>query len=150
MFRRHSHRRRLDAARLAGSVAFCLYSAPAAWDFTEPIHGSAPDIAGAKASPTPWRQFLRRRCCCGTRSAWKKEAATIEAAVNTVLDQGHRTKDIAAGGPSIGTEEMGTRVVERLQKPELPACIPKAESHDQGIGKAPNVVKASHVLGGFA
>ena len=44
-----------------------------------------------------------------------KEAAAIEAAVNAVLDQGHRTKDIAAGGPSIGTEEMGTRVVEALK-----------------------------------
>jgi 3-isopropylmalate dehydrogenase len=42
----------------------------------------------------------------------EKEAAAIQAAVNTVLDQGYRTKDIAAGGPSIGTEEMGTRVVE--------------------------------------
>jgi hypothetical protein len=31
-----------------------------------------------------------------------------------VLDQGHRTRDIAAAGASIGTQEMGTRVVEAL------------------------------------
>jgi 3-isopropylmalate dehydrogenase len=44
----------------------------------------------------------------------QQEAAAIESAVNTVLDQGHRTKDIAAGGPSISTEEMGQHVVDAL------------------------------------
>ena len=77
----------------------------------------------------------------------EKEAAAIEAAVNAVLDQGHRTKDIAAGGPSIGTEEMGTRVVEAWKSLNCPSCIPK-QSHTIRESKGTNVVKASHVLGG--
>ena len=43
------------------------------------------------------------------------EATAIEAAVNSVLDGGYRTPDIAAGQPSIGTSEMGSRVVEAFQ-----------------------------------
>ena len=42
------------------------------------------------------------------------EAAAVEAAVAGVLDAGHRTPDIAAGGPSIGSREMGQRVLEAV------------------------------------
>ena len=43
-------------------------------------------------------------------------ADKIEGAVNTVLDQGYRTDDIAADGDTvIGTEEMGDRVVAALK-----------------------------------
>jgi 3-isopropylmalate dehydrogenase len=42
------------------------------------------------------------------------EAAAILSAVDRVLDAGLRTADIAAGGPAIGTDEMGRRVVEAL------------------------------------
>jgi len=80
----------------------------------EPIHGSAPDIAG-KGLANPLATILAAAMLLRHSLGLEKEAATIEAAVNTVLDQGHRTKDIAAGGPSIGTEEMGTRVVEALK-----------------------------------
>ncbi len=38
----------------------------------------------------------------------------LEAAVDRVLAAGFRTRDIAAGGPAIGTVEMGTKVVEAL------------------------------------
>jgi 3-isopropylmalate dehydrogenase len=80
----------------------------------EPIHGSGPDIAG-KGLANPLATILAAAMLLRHSLGLEKEAATIEAAVNTVLDQGHRTKDIAAGGPSIGTEEMGTRVVEALK-----------------------------------
>lgn len=43
------------------------------------------------------------------------EAAAVEQAVAAVLKAGHRTKDIAAGGPSVSTTEMGELVVRQLQ-----------------------------------
>jgi 3-isopropylmalate dehydrogenase len=43
------------------------------------------------------------------------EAAAVEQAVDRVLAAGHRTKDIAGGGASIGTPEMGRLVVEQLK-----------------------------------
>jgi len=79
----------------------------------EPIHGSAPDIAG-KGIANPLGTILAAALLLRHSLNLEKEAAAIEAAVNRVLDQGFRTKDIAAGGPSIGTVEMGTRVVEAL------------------------------------
>jgi 3-isopropylmalate dehydrogenase len=79
----------------------------------EPIHGSAPDIAG-KGIANPLGTILAAALLLRHSLNLEKEAAAIEAAVNTVLDQGFRTKDIAAGGPTIGTEEMGRRVVEAL------------------------------------
>ena len=45
----------------------------------------------------------------------EEEAAAIETAVANVLQAGHRTPDIAAGGKSIGTKEMGRLVVESLE-----------------------------------
>jgi 3-isopropylmalate dehydrogenase len=80
----------------------------------EPIHGSAPDIAG-KGIANPLATILAAAMLLRHSLCLEEEAAAIESAVNAVLDQGYRTKDIAAGGPGIGTEEMGTRVVEALQ-----------------------------------
>ena len=56
-----------EASQLTGSIGML---APPRWaapvGFFEPIHGSAPDIAGP-ARPTPWRPSSRRPCCCATR-----------------------------------------------------------------------------------
>jgi len=79
----------------------------------EPIHGSAPDIAG-KGIANPLATILAAALLLRHSLNLEDEAAAIEAAVNSVLDQGHRTKDIAAGGPSIGTEEMGQRIVDAI------------------------------------
>jgi 3-isopropylmalate dehydrogenase len=79
----------------------------------EPIHGSAPDLAG-KGIANPLGTILAAAMLLRHSLDLEQEATAIEAAVNTVLDQGHRTMDIAAGGPSIGTEEMGARVVDAL------------------------------------
>ncbi|HUE16026.1 MAG TPA: 3-isopropylmalate dehydrogenase [Planctomycetaceae bacterium] len=81
----------------------------------EPIHGSAPDIAG-KGIANPLATILAAALLLRHSLNLEIEAAAIEASVNAVLDQGYRTKDIAAGGPSIGTEEMGTRVIQALSK----------------------------------
>ena len=42
------------------------------------------------------------------------EAIAIESAVSRVLAAGHRTADIAAGGKSISTQEMGSIVIQEL------------------------------------
>lgn len=79
----------------------------------EPIHGSAPDIAG-KGIANPLATILASAMLLRHSLGLETEAAAIETAVDTVLSQGHRTKDIAAGGPSISTVEMGNKVVEQL------------------------------------
>ena len=80
----------------------------------EPIHGSAPDIAGQdKANPlaTILSVAMMLRHSFHAES-W---AQRVEAAVQRVLDQGLRTADIAAPGASvIGTKAMGAAVVNAL------------------------------------
>ena len=80
----------------------------------EPIHGSAPDIAG-QGIANPLATILAAAMLLRHSLNLDKEAAVIETAVDAVLDQGHRTKDIAAGGESISTEAMGTYVVDAIQ-----------------------------------
>jgi 3-isopropylmalate dehydrogenase len=79
----------------------------------EPIHGSAPDIAG-KGVANPLATILALAMLLRYSLNLEREAVVIETAVDSVLKQGYRTRDIAGGGPSIGTVEMGTRVVEAL------------------------------------
>jgi 3-isopropylmalate dehydrogenase len=79
----------------------------------EPIHGSAPDIAG-KGIANPLATILAAAMLLRYSLGLDAEAGAVEAAVERVLDAGHRTRDIAAGGPSIGTAEMGRFVLETL------------------------------------
>lgn len=79
----------------------------------EPIHGSAPDIAG-KGVANPLATILAAAMLLRYSLSLEQEAAAVEAAVNAVLDAGYRTRDIAAGRSSIGTVEMGSRVVDAL------------------------------------
>ncbi|QDU39045.1 3-isopropylmalate dehydrogenase [Maioricimonas rarisocia] len=82
----------------------------------EPIHGSAPDIAG-KGIANPLATILAAAMMLRHSLGLEDEAADIERAVDAVLDAGHRTADLAGKGEtSIGTVEMGQRVVEALQK----------------------------------
>ncbi len=79
----------------------------------EPIHGSAPDIAGTgKANPIA----MILSCAMMLRYSFdlEKEASAIEAAVKTVLKNGARTADIAAGGPFISTREMSDLILAEL------------------------------------
>ncbi|MFV0442841.1 MAG: 3-isopropylmalate dehydrogenase [Planctomycetaceae bacterium] len=79
----------------------------------EPIHGSAPDIAG-KGIANPLATILATAMLLRHSLQLEEEATLIETAVQKVLDAGHRTKDIARGGPSIGTREMGQLVLDAL------------------------------------
>jgi 3-isopropylmalate dehydrogenase len=80
----------------------------------EPIHGSAPDIAG-KGIANPLATILAAAMMLRHSCQMEPEAKAIEDAVQKVLSQGHRTADIARKGqPSIGTISMTDRVIEAL------------------------------------
>jgi 3-isopropylmalate dehydrogenase len=81
----------------------------------EPIHGSAPDIAGQdKANPLAAILSVAMLL----RYSFKKEhlAAKVESAVARVLADGYRTVDLARNGETpVGTREMGSAVAARLE-----------------------------------
>ena len=79
----------------------------------EPIHGSAPDIAG-KNIANPIATILSASLMLRHSFGLKAEADAIEQAVGKVLAKGVRTADIAAGGAAVSTTEMGAAIVEEL------------------------------------
>ena len=80
----------------------------------EPIHGSAPDIAGQGVA-NPLATILSVAMMLRYSFGQADLADRIEAAVGRVLDQGLRTPDIAAGGQTtVGTTQMGDAVVAAL------------------------------------
>jgi 3-isopropylmalate dehydrogenase len=81
----------------------------------EPIHGSAPDIAG-QGIANPLATILSVAMMLRYSMDAAALAASIEAAVGSVLEQGLRTPDIAAeGAATVGTEAMGIAVAEALR-----------------------------------
>lgn len=84
----------------------------------EPIHGSAPDIAG-KGVANPIATLLSLAMMLRYSFGREAEAGQIEAAVKAVLAAGIRTPDIMAEGcRSVGTREMGEAILARLQAPK--------------------------------
>lgn len=79
----------------------------------EPIHGSAPDIAGRDVA-NPLATILAAAMLLRHSLGLAREADAIEQAVATVLRDGLRTADLARGGEAVGTVAMGSAVVERL------------------------------------
>ena len=79
----------------------------------EPIHGSAPDIAG-KGIANPLATILAAAMLLRHSLGLNEEAMAVEEAVNRVLEAGHRTADIAGGGESLGTTAMGDLVLQSL------------------------------------
>ncbi len=80
----------------------------------EPIHGSAPDIAGQDIA-NPLATILSVSMMLRYSFALEDEAASIDAAVKGVLAAGYRTGDIYTGeGTKVGCAEMGTLVVDAL------------------------------------
>jgi len=80
----------------------------------EPIHGSAPDIAGQNVA-NPLATILSVAMMLRYSLDEPEMASRIEAAVNTVLDQGLRTADIhQEGTQKVGTSQMGDAVVAAL------------------------------------
>jgi 3-isopropylmalate dehydrogenase len=80
----------------------------------EPIHGSAPDIAG-KGIANPLATILAAAMLCRHSLGLHQQADQIENAVRKVLAQGHRTADLVPRGQaSIGTEAMTQKVLDNL------------------------------------
>jgi 3-isopropylmalate dehydrogenase len=81
----------------------------------EPVHGSAPDIAG-QGKANPLGAILTAAMVLRHSGGLEQEAAAIEAAVTKVLDEGHRTADIARGGTTanVTTQQMGKLVHSAL------------------------------------
>ena len=79
----------------------------------EPIHGSAPDIAGRNLA-NPLATILATAMMLRHSMAMNAEADAIEDSVSRVLKSGLRTKDIAGSGASVSTTEMGDAVVKTL------------------------------------
>jgi 3-isopropylmalate dehydrogenase len=84
----------------------------------EPVHGSAPDIAGT-GKANPLGAILTAAMVLRHSAKLAAEAAAVEAAVNKVLDGGARTADIArgnvAGQKVVSTTEMGKLVLNALK-----------------------------------
>ena len=85
----------------------------------EPIHGSAPDIAG-KDIANPIGTILAAAMMLRYSFDMAEEADCIESAVSAVLDGGYRTGDILPSGDHhchlVGCREMGSLVIENLKK----------------------------------
>ena len=80
----------------------------------EPIHGSAPDIAG-KSIANPLATLLSVAMMLRYSLGEPELASLIDTAVGNVLNQGFRTADIAEGGNTVSTVEMGDAVVAALR-----------------------------------
>ena len=84
----------------------------------EPIHGSAPDIAG-KGLANPFGAILTGALILRHTAGLEAEAAAIEAAVRKILEQGFRTADLARGNTKdftvLSTTETGAKVRETVR-----------------------------------
>ncbi|EFJ43816.1 3-Isopropylmalate dehydrogenase [Volvox carteri f. nagariensis] len=107
-----------EASMLAGSLgllpsASISGSGPGIY---EPVHGSAPDIAG-KDVANPLAMVLSAAMMCRYDLSIPKVADRLEAAVNAVLDAGLRTGDIYKEGPDtrlVKCSEMGSELMKHL------------------------------------
>jgi 3-isopropylmalate dehydrogenase len=80
----------------------------------EPIHGSAPDIAGQGVA-NPIGAILSAAMMLRYSLGMEPEAAAVETAVDVVLSKGHRTRDLAKPNEkALNTAEMTEKIVEKL------------------------------------
>ena len=105
-----------EASMLAGSMG--MLPSASLNDGTvglyEPIHGSAPDIAGQNKA-NPCATIMSAAMLLRYSLNLHAEADAVEAAVNQTLLDGYRTGDIAKRGETVvGTREMGDAVVSRI------------------------------------
>lgn len=105
-----------EAAILAGSMGM-LASASMGGKvgLYEPVHGTAPDIAGQGVA-NPIAAVLSAAMLLRYSLDRVDDADRVERAVRRVLENGHRTRDIAEpGGKTVGTREMGDLIVGALE-----------------------------------
>jgi 3-isopropylmalate dehydrogenase len=80
----------------------------------EPVHGSAPDIAG-KGIANPTGAILSAAMLLRHSFQLEREAQCIEDAVTAVLQAGHRTQDLVQSGKTaVSTSEMGSKISQSI------------------------------------
>ncbi len=112
-----------EASQITGSIGMLASASLGAGGpgLYEPIHGTAPDIAG-KDIANPLATILSAAMLLRYSFKLEAEAKAIEDAVNAVLNEGYRTVDIAgknaeslkAAGKLVGTKKMGELVVSQI------------------------------------
>jgi 3-isopropylmalate dehydrogenase len=104
-----------EAAAIVGSLGMSPSANlnPQGVSMYEPVHGSAPDIAG-KGIVNPLATILSCALLLRHSLGQDRLANDVENAVQAALDQGLRTVDIAAGAPSCTTDELGAAVLAQL------------------------------------
>ncbi|API93313.1 MULTISPECIES: 3-isopropylmalate dehydrogenase [unclassified Virgibacillus] len=114
-----------EASVLTGSLGM-LPSASVRTDgvgLYEPVHGSAPDIAG-KGIANPLGMILSASSMLRQSFGMEQEADEIENAIQTTLEQGYHTPDLMIkNGTVVGTEEMTDLVIGNLATNEASKCI---------------------------
>ena len=111
-----------EASMLTGSLGLLPSASLGAKDkngnirsMYEPVHGSAPDIAG-KGIANPIASILSFAMALKYSLNLDKEAEILENAVQEVLDEGLRTKDIISKGmKEVSTSQMGDAIISKLK-----------------------------------
>lgn len=106
-----------EAAMLTGSIGMLASASLGEGSFGlyEPVHGSAPDIAG-QGIANPIATILSAAMMLRYTFNYNEAADAIERAVKEVLDAGYRTADLAANSSeALSTEQMGQKIVEHIK-----------------------------------
>ncbi len=107
-----------EASMITGSIGMIPSSSLGAGTcgLYEPVHGSAPDIAGMDIA-NPIGTILSAAMMLRYSFDMPNEADTIENAVSAVLDEDYRTADIMSDGfKKVGCNEMGNLIVAKLER----------------------------------
>ena len=109
-----------EASMLAGSMGMLPSASLGASEdgstlgLYEPIHGTAPDIAG-QGIANPMAMILSAALMLRYSLGLEQEAAAIESAVIDTLSAGHRSADLAAeGDEALGTEALGGLIADAV------------------------------------
>ena len=105
-----------EASMITGSIGMLPSAslAEGAFGMYEPVHGSAPDIAGT-GNANPMAAVLSAAMMLKYTFGLVKEADAIENAVKNVLEEGCRTPDLMTDGKKqVSTSEIGTLIAERI------------------------------------
>jgi 3-isopropylmalate dehydrogenase len=105
-----------EASMIAGSLGLLPSASLGAGTIGvyEPIHGSAPDIAG-RGIANPYGTILSAAMLLRYSLGLEAEARAVELAVEAAVSAGVRTADVAQSGrPSVGSREAGAAVVDRV------------------------------------
>jgi 3-isopropylmalate dehydrogenase len=106
-----------EAAMLTGSIGMLASASlgEGAFGLYEPVHGSAPDIAG-RGIANPIATILSVALMFRLTFGYHEAAQSIEDAVASVLEAGHRTADIASDrSKAVGTKQMGDLIVAAMK-----------------------------------